>query len=171
MNKQQQQPVVVIEKLFWEKPLADSEKTACEFLLAAANLPSEICQKFADEMVGVGRREPIRSPVAWVKNMIERYRRPGFSFAYADQVAAGRAGRAAQAQRESLALPPPKARADDLQPASAAKTLSSVGRAALESMGRHPKTSPPLGKHQPMVSPGATSANRVATSTPTADAA
>lgn len=165
-QKKQQADVVVFEKLIWEKPLAQSEKIACEILLAAAELPSEICQKFADEMGGQGRREPIRNPAGWLKNMIERYRRPGFSFAYSDQVAAARAGRLAQAERESLALPPPPK--SDLQPASAAKTLSAVGRAALESMGRHPKTSPPLVKHQPTSSPGATSAHTVATSTPAA---
>ena len=165
-QKQQQQPVVVVGEIIWEKPLAEREKTACEILLAAAELPSEICQKFADEMTGQGRREPIRNPAGWLRNMLGRYLQPGFTFAYAERVALARAARAAQAARESLAMPPPPKA--DVHPASAAKTLSAVGRAALAAMGRHPKTSPPLVKHQPTVSPGATSAHTVATSTPAA---
>lgn len=134
--KKQQQPVVVFEKLFWEKPLTAEEKAACEFLLAAAQLPLETCQKFADEMAGDGRRAPIRNPVGWLKNMIDRYGREGFSFAYSAQVAAGRAGRAAQAERENLALPPRSA-------VPARLALSHTGRAELAKMGRHPKPAPP----------------------------
>ena len=173
--KTQQQPVVVGE-IIWEKPLEANQKIACEILLADAALPSEICQKFADEMAADGRRAPIRNPAGWLKNMLCRYGRAGFTFAYADLVAAGRAGRAAQAARESLALAlPPQPKSEPLHrpahPAPEVKTLSAVGRAALAAMGRHPKTSPPLGKHQPTVSLGATSAHAVATSTPAADTA
>jgi Helix-turn-helix domain len=145
LNKKQQHLVVVFEKLVWEKPLTTSEKTACEYLLAVAALPLEICQKFADEMAGDGRRQPIRNPAGWLRNMIERYRRPGFSFAYAGQVAAARAGRVAQAQRESLALPPPPPRTLDARP-----PLSDAGRAALASLGKLPKSAPIGGKASPI---------------------
>lgn len=114
------------------------QKTACEFLLAAAKLPPDTPQKFADEMAGGDRRAPIRNPVGWMKNMIDRYGRPGFSFTYADLVAAGRAGRAAQAERENLALPPPPRSAPP-----AVLALSPTGRAELAKMGRNPKPAPP----------------------------
>lgn len=170
--KKQQQPVVVLEKLVWEKPLTAEEKTDCEFLLAAANLPPEICQKFADEMTGQGRREPIRNPAGWLKNMLGRYGQQGFSFGYANQVAAARAARAAQAERESLALPPRPKSEPRHHPAQEGKILSPVGRAALAAsravLKLPPLASPPLVKHQPPVSPGATSAHTVATSTPAA---
>lgn len=137
--KKTQQPVGVFKNLVWEKPLADSEKTACEFLLAAADLPTEVRQQLADEMAGIGRSQPIRNPVGWMKNMIDRYGRPGFSFAYSAQVAAGRAGRAAQAERENLALPPLLRSA----PPPVRRPLSEAGRAELAKMGRRPKPAPP----------------------------
>ena len=129
MNKKQQHPpvVVVFEKLVWEKPIEENQKTACEILLAAAELPPEIRQKFADEMGGEGRREPIRNPAGWLKNMLWRYGQGGFSFAYADVVAAARSARAAQAARESLVLPAPPARLAGAPP----RELSDVGREAL----------------------------------------
>lgn len=137
LKKQQQPDVVVFEKLFWEKPLTSEEKTGCEFAMKRAKLPAVVCQKLADEMAGAGRKAPINNPVGWMASMIVRCSQPGFCFAHAATVAASRAGRAAQAARESLALPPPPRSAPPV------RALSQAGRAELTKMGRHPKPAPP----------------------------
>lgn len=131
--------VVVGEKIIWEKPLADEEKRACE--LALAGHPA--AQKFADELSGAARARPVQNPAGWLRAVVKNSTRENFCFEHAEQVAAARASRAAQAVRESLALPPPPPMPLSPPARPQPKQLSEAGRAALAALGRHPKPPPP----------------------------
>lgn len=121
-NQPPQPPVVVVGEIIWEKPLTADEKQSCEQVLAGR----ADAQKFADEMAGAARVRPINNPAGWMRRVIEYSVRPNFCFEHAERVALAREARTAQAERESLVLPPP-ARPEGAPP----RELSDVGRAAL----------------------------------------
>lgn len=145
MNQTQpQQPVVVVE-ITWEKPLTADEKQSCELVLAGR----ADAQKFADELAGAARVRPVNNPAGWLRAVVKNSLRPNFCFEHAARVAAARAGQAAQAERESLALPPARL-AGVPAPRPAPRELTEVGRASLLA-ARAVLASPTVGKLQPPV--------------------